>query len=111
MITNQEEVDSRLIPNAMHALQDDTYSQVVIKAISCHLVDPYFSFMLSVRAELLFFVEESLIHDNRRTRIIRVVGMRAVMYNWSLRHIQEQLKKFYLKSMEMITVKYNVEMN
>ena len=34
MIKNQEEADSRLILNAFHALQDDTNSQVVIKAIS-----------------------------------------------------------------------------
>ena len=34
LITNQEEADSCLILNAMHALQDDANSQVVIKAIS-----------------------------------------------------------------------------
>ena len=34
LITNQEEADSRLILNAMHALENNINSQVVIKAIS-----------------------------------------------------------------------------
>ena len=33
-----------------------------------------------------------------------------MIYNGSLRYIQENLKKFYLKSMEMITIEYGNEL-